>query len=170
MVDNLLNLNNLFHLNYSFFYSFNHFDFGYFPDDFYESVNNLWHFNRLLNDPFNWNDLLNVGWYDVGYFQRNIHNPLHFLDLFDFNNLFNDFFNWDNLRHFDNSVNYLLNDLFNFNDFGDNSEDLEDVINVDNTHNFLVDHSNDSLINFQNSSGFPFKFFKFFQKGLNQNT
>jgi hypothetical protein len=56
------------------------------------------------------------------------------------------------LRHFNNAFNDFLDNFFDFNDLGDNSEHLQYVIDVDNSHDFLIDHSDNSLIDFQSHS------------------
>ena len=97
-------------------------------------------------------------------------NLFDFLDLGNLNDLFGDLFNWDDLGNFNNSINDLLDDLFDLNDLGNNSEDLQDIVNVDNTHNFLVDHTNDSFVDLQNSSGSSFKLLKLLQQSFDQNS
>lgn len=81
-----------------------------------------------------------------------MNNLFHFLILNYFNwNFFYDF-NWDNLWNFNDSINNFFNDFLNFNDFGNTSEDLENVIDVNNIHYLLSDHTNDAFINFQSGS------------------
>ena len=58
-------------------------------------------------------------------------NLFNLYDLRNFNNLFDISFDWNDLWYFNNSLNDLFNDLFNFNNLGDNSENLEDIVNTD---------------------------------------
>ena len=74
------------------------------------------------------------------------------------------------MRNFDDSFNDFLNDFLNFNDLGNDSEDLENVINIDNTHNFLVDHGNDGLIEFEDSAGSESDFLEFFKESFNEDS
>ncbi len=94
----------------------------------------------------------------------------NFLISWYFDNLFNDFLDGDNLRDFDNSFDNFFNNLFHFNDFRHNSEDLEDVINADDAHNLLIDHTNDSLINLEGNACSKSDLFELFKKGLDQNS
>ena len=117
-----------------------------------------------MNNLFN--DVSDNNWH----FEWDIDDSFDFFDPFYFNNFFGDFLHCDNLRYFNNSVNNFLYNFFNFNDLWNNSEDLEDVINFNNTHDFLSDHSNNSFIHLKNNTSFEFDFFEFFKKGLDQDS
>ena len=93
-------------------------------------------------------------------------NFLNLLILDDLNYLFNDFLNRNDLRYLNDSFNNFLDDFFDLNNLGYNSEDFKNIVDIDNSHDFLVDHSDDSFVHFQNKSGFSLDFFHFFKKGL----
>lgn len=114
-----------------------------------DSINDLLNFDDSRNFYFVLNNLLLVGWNlndffsDGGDLDELFNDVVNYLDDFDWNmndsfNLnefryFDNFldvsFNGDNLRNLNDSLNDSFDDLFNFYDLGDNSEDLKDVIN-----------------------------------------
>jgi hypothetical protein len=95
---------------------------------------------------------------------------LDLLDSWNFNDLFNDLFDWDNLWDFNNLFNDFFDDFFDFNDLGNNSEDLKDIINTDDSHDFLVDHSDDSFVDFEGDSSSNLDFFQLLQECFDQNS
>src|SRR5690606_18500572 len=113
-------------------------------------------FDNVINnlDDFNWD----------------MNNLFDFLNSWDFNNFFNNLLDWNNLWNLNNLFNDLFNNLFNFNDLRNNSEDLENIINADDSHDFLIDHSDDSFVNFKNGSSSNSDLFEFLKQGLNQNS
>lgn len=114
-----------------------------------DSINDLLNFDDSRNFDFVLNNLLLVGrnlndfFSDGGDLDELFNDVVNYLDDFDWNmndsfNLnefryFDNFldvsFNGDNLRNLNDSLNDSFDDLFNFYDLGDNSEDLKDVIN-----------------------------------------
>lgn len=114
-----------------------------------DSINDLLNFDDSRNFDFILNNLLLVGrnlndfFSDGGDLDELFNDVVNYLDDFDWNmndsfNLnefryFDNFldvsFNGDNLRNLNDSLNDSFDDLFNFYDLGDNSEDLKDVIN-----------------------------------------
>ncbi len=142
--------------------SVNSMHFGHFSNHFDYSVLHSGYFNRLFNNLFDSNHLLltrvnnnrNFYWHWDSLFNLN--------NLLDFNNFFNDFLNRHDLRNFYYSFNDFLHNFFNFNDFRNNSKDFQDVIDIDNIHNLLINHSNNSLIDFKSHSCSSTDFFKFF--------
>lgn len=77
---------------------------------------------------------------------------LYLLNSWDFDDLFDDLFNGDNLWDFNDPFNNLLNNLFYLDKLGYDSEDFENIIDIDHTHNFLVDHANDSLVDLEDGT------------------
>ena len=122
-------------------------DLNYFSVD-NDSINDLFDFNDSRNFDFVLNDFFFVGGYLNDFFSdgRNLDEffdyVIDYLDDLDwnvndsfnfnvfgyFNDLLNVSFDWDDLRNLNDPLNDSLDDLFNFNDLGDNSEDLEDIV------------------------------------------
>lgn len=159
----LLNLRNCV-INYLFHNSW-FFNFNYLlSDDLY--LNDLWNLNNsldyFLDDPGHFNDFLSVlrdfnnFFNDIvnysDHLYRNMDDFLNFLHLYNFNWLLHNPFNRNHLRNLYHPVNNLLNNLFNFHDFGNNSENFQDVVDINDSQNFSIDHSNDSLINIKNKA------------------
>lgn len=159
VVDYLLNFNNSLDFDNLFNNFFNCYDFWYFFDYFNNSFNDLRNFNYSLNDSLDWDNFLdNVG-NDDWHFKWYIDDSFNFSNFFNFNNLFSDFIDSDNLWNFDNSFNNFLDNFLNFNNFRYNSEDFQDIIDINNTHDLLSDHSNNSFVHFEDSTSSDFNFF-----------
>lgn len=114
-----------------------------------DSINYLLNFDDSRNFDFVLNNLLLVGrnlndfFSDGGDLDELFNDVVNYLDDFDwdmndsfnlnefryFDNFLDVSFNGDNLRNLNDSLNDSFDDLFNFYDLGDNSEDLKDVIN-----------------------------------------
>lgn len=114
-----------------------------------DSINDLLNFDDSRNFDFVLNNLLLVGrnlndfFSDGGDLDELFNDVVNYLDDFDwdmndsfnlnefryFDNFLDVSFNGDNLRNLNDSLNDSFDDLFNFYDLGDNSEDLKDVIN-----------------------------------------
>ena len=131
--------------------------FGRYLDDF---LFNSWHLDELFNDVINYFN--NFDWL--------VNDLLDFDVSWHLNNFFNVFFNWNDLRYFDDLLYYLLDNPFNFNDSFLNSEDFKDIINADDIKNFLVDHSDNSLVNLQSYSILSLHFLELLKKSFNQNS
>ena len=86
------------------------------------------------------------------HFNRHRNLFLNLSDFLNLNNFFNNFFNSHDLRYFHDTIDNLLDDLLNLDHFRDNPKDFQNVINIDNSHNFLVNHTDDSLIDFKCNS------------------
>ena len=122
------------------------------PNKFNVPLSNAWYFHYFFHYLLYWDDLLdniidnfrNFYW-DVDYF-------LDLPDLLNFDDLFHHLLNRNNLRYFYNSVYDFLNNLFDLHNLGHDSEHLKNVIDVDNPHNLLVDHSDHSLVHFRDVS------------------
>ena len=125
-------------------------DFGNLSDDFNDSFNDVWHFNHSFHNLFDSHNFFDLIGNDHRDFKRDIDDPFNLLNLFYFNNLFDYLLNGNNGRNFNDSVYDLLDDLFNLNDLRDNSEYLKDIVNIYYSHNLLIDHTDDTLVNFQN--------------------
>lgn len=120
-------------------------DFDNSLDDF---LHDSWHFNDLLNDLFHLDYFLYHIVNILYHFNRNVNDFFNFLDLWHFDDFLYDLFDRNHLRNLNDSLNDLLNDLLDFNNFGNDSEDFKDIVDIDNSHNLLVDHSDDSFIHF----------------------
>lgn len=141
-----------------------------FLNDLDNSFNDLRHFNDSFNNLFNLDNLFNYVGDDNWHFERYVNDSFDFLDLFNFDDFFGDFINSDNLWDFDDSFDNFFNNFLYFNDFRNNSENFEDIVNVNNSHDLLPDHSNDSFVHFKDNTGSEFDFLEFFKKGLDQNS
>lgn len=158
IVLNLFDFNNSLNLNDLFDYFFDCYDFWNLSYDLNDSLNYLWNFNNSFDNLFDLNNFFNDVCNNDRHLQRNIDDFLYFFDSFNFDNFLSNFVNCNNLRNLDNSIDNLLYNLLNFNNFGYNSEDFEDIVNIDNTHDFLSDHSDNSFIHFENDSSSNFNF------------
>lgn len=102
------------------------------------------------------------------YFDRDWNLLFNFSNLFNFHNFLDYLLDDNNLWYFNNPVNYFFYNFLNLNYFRVDFEHLEDIINIDNSHNLLVNHSNDSLIHLKNCSCTLFYSFKFLEQGFNE--
>lgn len=153
-------LHNLLYLNdfgYFFLERNNNLSFSRYLDDF---LFNGWNLDEFFNDVINYFN--NFNWF--------MNDLLDFDVSWHLNNFFNVFFNWNDLRYLDDLLHYLLDNSFNFNDSLLYSEDFKDIINADDIKNFLVDHSDNSLVNLQSYSILNFHFLELLKKSFNQNS
>lgn len=159
VVDNLFKKHRFFDFNNFFL---NHLDFyylwylNYSLNDFFKDSGHLHYFFSILRYLYNFfNDVIhnfdNFDWY--------MNDLLDLLDFDYFNWFFNNPLNWNYLWHFNNSIHNFFNNLFNFNNFGYNSKNFQDIIHINNTHDLSIDHSNNSLVNVQHLTCFIFYFF-----------
>lgn len=161
--DNLFDLG--FNVVHNFSHSYRFLDLNLFFHDFLDyldfwdlanhldnSVLNCRNFNSFFDGSFKRYYFVYSCCNNDGNFNGERHSFLDFNNFFNFYYLFDNLLNWNDLRHFNNAFNDLLNNFFDFNDLGDDSEHLQDVINVDNSHDFLINHSDNSLVDFQSHS------------------
>ncbi len=170
VVNNLFNNHRLFNLYNLLNVNWNLNDFWNLNNSFHNLLHYSWNFNDSFNNLLNFNDLFSEFVNVLNYLHWNMHNFLYFLNLDDFDDLFNNFFNWNDLRNFNHSLYNLLYNFLNFNDFRNNSEDFKNIIDIDDSHDFLVDHSYDSLIHLENNSGSNSDFLKLFKKSLDEDS
>jgi hypothetical protein len=169
VVLNFLNFNDPFDFNNFFNDFFHSYNFRNFLDDFDDSLNDLRYFDDSFNNFFYWNNFFhNVG-YNNWHFERNINNFFNFFDFLNFNDFFGDFINSNNLWDLNNSVDKFFDDFFDFNKLRNNSEDFKNIIDVNNTHDLLSYHSNDSFVHLEDNACSEFDFFEFFKEGLDKN-
>ena len=148
MVDHLPHHYRLLNFNYFFNNSINSMHFGHFSNHFDNSILDSRYFDCFLNNFFNSYHLLLASINDNWNFDWYWNSLFNLDDFLDFNYFLNNFFNNHDLRNFHDFFNDFLHDFFNFNNFGNNSKHFEDVINIYNVHDFLIDHSNNSLVYF----------------------
>ena len=170
VIDNFLNNSGFFDLNDSFFNNGHFHQFGDFNNSFHDLFDHFGYFHDLFSVLRYFNNFFNDVVDSLNDFDGHMHNFFNFLNFDNLNWFFNDSFNGDNLGHFNDSIDDLFNDLFDFDDLGDNSEDLQDIVNIDNSHDFGIDHSDNSFIDVQNSTSFAFQFFKFFEESLDEDS
>ncbi len=152
MVDDLLNLDhslNLYNLLDNFFHC--HY-FRHLLNDFNNSLNNLWHFNNPFHNFLNGHNFLHNISNNNWHFQRHVDNSFNLPDFLNLNNFFGNLFHSNNLGHFDNPLHNFLDNFFHFHNFGDNSKHFQDIIHINNTHNLLSNHTNNTLVHFQNNT------------------
>lgn len=166
VIYNLSDGNRLLNLNDLLNDSLNFVNLRHFSDDFDDSVLHRRDLDGLFNDLFEVNHSVLCSWNNNWHFNWNWYFFLNFSDLFYFHNFFNNSFHWDNFRHFNDTVDNLFDNLLNFNNLGDHSEDLQNVVYVDNSHNLLVYHSDDTFIDFQSNASSPANLLKLFKKCL----
>lgn len=124
-----LNLDNFSINNYSFNNLFDFHDFRNFNlvlNDFFfvcGYLNNFFSNGRNLNKLFN--DIIN----NFDNFDWNMNDFLDFNEFRYFYNFFDVSFDWNNLRNLNNSFDDSFDNLLYFNDLGNNSKDLEDIVN-----------------------------------------
>ena len=158
------NMNYLLHNCWSFYFNNFFFDnllshkFWNFYNSIYNLLDNSWNFNNFFNLFFNCYNfiVMNIDIPDNLYW--NMDNLFNFNNLWSLNYLLHNLFDWDNLRNLDNSVNYFLNYFFNFDNLGYNSEDFQDIININYVHNLSIDHTDYTFIDVENGSCFSFQF------------
>ena len=153
-LDYHLNLDNLRNLHYSFHHLLD--DSG----NFHNFFRVLRYFHHLLDHVINILDHLNWHMDDL----------FHFLNLHDFNWFFHYSLNSNHLWYLHNSFNHFFHYFLNLNDLGDHSEDLQDVIHINHSHNFLVDHANHALIDVKHCAVSAFQLLKLLKKGLNEHS
>jgi hypothetical protein len=156
-----LDCDNFVDLNYFLYDSFDFDDLGEFTSHFYDLFRHSWYFDHSLDDLLNRYDLFHNVVDNSRHFDGDIYNPLDLSDLLYLHNLLDDLLDWYHLRHFNHSIDNLLHNLFHFYDLGDHAEHLQHIIHIDNAHNFLIDHADYSLVDFQHSTSAPLELLQF---------
>jgi hypothetical protein len=113
---------------------------------FHNLLHYSWYFDNPFNDLLDRYDLLHNVVDDSWYLYGHVYDPLNLSDFFNLYDLLDHLLDWHDLRHFNHSIYYLLHNLLYFHDLGHHAEHLQYVVYVDHTHNFLVNHTNHSLI------------------------
>jgi hypothetical protein len=170
VVDDFPNGNGFFNFHVSVDVLFDYLYFGHFSDDFHYPFNDGGNFDCLFDDLEYLHDFLDDCGDDDGDFDGDGYVLLDLSDFFHFHYLLNNSFHCDDLRYFNDAVDDFLYDLFDLDYFGDNSEDFEDVVDVDHSQNLLVNHADDSLVDLEGDSCFPSDLLKFFEEGLDEHS
>lgn len=162
--DNFSIFNNLFNnlLNFDDFWDLN--------DSVNDFFNNSWNFDNFFSQRWNFDEFLNNIFNNFNNFDWNMNDLFNFLISWNFNNFFNNLFDCNNLWNFNNLFNNLFDNFLNFNNLRYDSEDFENIINTDNSHNLLINHTDNSFIDFKSDSGSGSNLFKFFKKGLDEDS
>jgi hypothetical protein len=145
-------------------------DLGNLDHSFDDLLNHTWHLHNLLDNFLDFNNLFDHIVDVSDDLNRNVHDLLDLLHLDNFNDLLDNLLDGNDLRNFNDPLNHLLHDLLHLHDLGHNPEYFKDIIDVDNTHNFLIDHSDNALVHLEHGTRSFLQFFQFFQQGLNQNS
>ena len=162
--DNFINFNNLLlealHLM-DFRNLFNHLDYLLYDN---------WHLHHLFNSISKGDNLINSSVDYHWLLQWDINFFLNLFDFFNFNNFFNYSINCYSLWYFDQFFNNLLHDFLNFHNFRHYFENFQYVVNFNNSHNLLSNHSHYAFIHLWDNTWFSFKFFHLFKKSFDQNS
>lgn len=149
MIHDSLNLHYFFHFdNLLFEFLYLH-DFGHFSFHFDKLLHNCWHLYNPFNDVFKRYYFLDHTIIDDRLLQRHVYYSINLFYFFDFDNLFNNPIDCDYLRNLDKLLHDFFHNLLHLNNFGHHSEYFENIIDVDNSHDLLPDHTHDSLIHFR---------------------
>jgi hypothetical protein len=146
VVDDPLELHYLLHFHLFLLYAVNYLQFRDLFDDLYDLLHNLGDLYNFLDDALNGHKFLNGVGDDGGDFQGDVNDFFDLFDSFDFYNSFDHFLNGDYLWDLNNPIHNLLHNPLHFHNLGDNLEHFEYIIDIDDPHDFLVDHADDSLI------------------------
>lgn len=151
-------------------------NFFYFNDlgDFHLSLDNLFlegrHFNNLFSDGWHFHQLFHNVIDNLDDFNRHMDNFFHLDILRHFDNFFHVFLYGNDLRHFHNALHCLFYDAVHFHYLGVDSENLKDIIHIDNVEDFLVDHSDYALIQVQNSTVAKLEGLQLLKESLKKDT
>lgn len=133
-------------------------------------LNDGWNFHNFLDGILNSDGLVNNSIIHDRNFERNVDNPIN-LDVFlNLHNFFNYLFDSDHLRYFNNFFHNFLDNLFHFYNFWDNSEDLQNVIDIDYSHDLLFYHSHDAFVHLRNHSTLYLHFFELLEEGFDEDS
>ena len=168
--DLLLNFSVPFDFNWNLNSLFNFNNFRYFTNNFDYFLDNFRHFDDSFLDSWNFNQLFYHKSFKSWNLNRNIDSVLDDFVLFDFNWSFDSSFDFNDSWDFNDFFDNFFDNFLYFNDFRGDSINFKDIININDVHNFLSDHSDDSLVNLRNDAASKFHFFHFLEKGLNQNS
>lgn len=167
MIDDSFDLNNSFYLYYILSEDLY---LNYFRDlsfNFNKSFNNCWYLDYSLDNILDWNYFLNLSIINNWLFKWDIYNTINFSDLFYLYNLLNDSIYSHNLWDLNYSFYNLFDNLLYFYNLGDNSEHFKYIININNSHDLLSYHTNDSLVHLWNDSCLTLDLLKLFKQSFN---
>ena len=168
MINNFSNCNWSIYFNYLLNYSINSVHFRDFSDYFNDSVLHNRDLYCFLDDFLNLHYFFLASVHNNWYFDGYRDSLLDFNYFLDLDYLLNNFLYCNDLRNFHNSIYDFFYYLFNLNYLWYYSKHFKNIVNVDHIHNFLINHSNNSLINFKSDSSSFSKFFKLFQECFDQ--
>lgn len=161
-------LNRFFYFYYllNYFFFLKNLCFNLFHGDWF--FNYCWNFNYLFFNSWYFNKFLFNLIINLSNFNRSINNLLNFYIFRLNNNCILGTLYRHHFRNFNTSFHYLLDYLLNLNDLRNHSEDFKNIINTDNSHDFLIDHTNNSFIDFKNYSCFNSNLFKLFKESFHK--
>jgi hypothetical protein len=170
VVDDLLDLNMLDICDNLFHYLLNFNKFGCFLEFRDNSVEGAINLIGNLADGFDWDDLFNDEIDGVVNIDRDLNLFIDF-DKFCFGHEFFHFaINWDDLGALHTFFNHLLDDLFNFDYLGNNSENFEDIVDLDQTHDLSLDHCDDFFVHLQHDPRLDLDLFQLFEKCFDEDS
>lgn len=152
MIDYFLNFIRNLSLYYFLYNIYNLLNLRYFDHPFDYFLDDSWDLDDLFNYSLNLNNLFYNVIDILDDFHRNMNNLLNFLDLWNFNNFLNDLLDRNYLWNLYNPIHNFLNNFLYFDYLRNHSKHLQNIVYIDNSHNFLIDHTNNSFINLKNST------------------
>jgi hypothetical protein len=147
VIDYLLYLYYSLNLYLFFNYSLNNLNFKDLFNNFDYSFYYMWNLDNFLYYSFNRHNFLDNISYDHWNFKWNMYNSFNLSYFFHFNYLFYYFLDCNDLWNLYNSIHNFLYNFLNLDYLWDNSEYFKDVININYSHNLLINHSNYTFIN-----------------------
>ena len=169
-------VHNSFHLN-NFFYLYDFFDYSFNLDNFWnlsyylnDSFNDLRDFNDSFHNLLNWNNLLDNVCNDWRNLKWDINVSLDLSNFLDLDDLLDDLLNHSDCWNLNDSVDDFLDNLLNFNYLRNNSKYFQNVINIYDSHNFLINHSDNTLVNLKDNACSSLNFLELLKKRFNQDS
>lgn len=137
------------HLNFNNFLDnfLNCLNFWHLYNNFLNDFNDSWYFNNNFLNNCSWDYFFNIIVYIFNNLNRNMYNSLYLLNFYFFYYFLHYSINSNNIRNFNNSFNYFLYNLINLNYFRNNSKDLQYIVDINNSHDLLIYHSNNTFVN-----------------------
>jgi hypothetical protein len=124
-----------------------------FLDDLHYFLDNLWYLHNLLDGAFNGHQFLYCISDNCRDLQWDIDNSLHLYYFLNFYNPLDNLLHGHNLWDLHNPIDYFLDYLLHLDYFGYHFEHLQDIVNIDQPHDFLVNHADYALVNLKHHIG-----------------
>ena len=99
-----------------------------------------------------------------------MNNSFNLLDFRDLDDLLHNLLDWDNLRNLDDSLHYFLNYLLDLDNFRVNSEDLQNIVDVNNVKDLFSDHFDNTFVELQDLTSLNSESLELFKQSLDKNS